>query len=141
MKPVIVETSAGAIIFRKNKGKVEFLLLQSKLGKGFPKGHVEPGESLKDTAKREVFEETGLGINKFDLDFKTTYFSKREYDKDISEKTVHLYLYERDFCPLLNKKEHFSHDWFTLKEIKDLGLSPNLVKVATEANDFINNLK
>lgn len=29
----------------------------------FPKGHAEPGESLREAALRELWEETGVGLN------------------------------------------------------------------------------
>ena len=56
------EFSAGAVIFREEKGRILFLLIYSARNRvwGFPKGHVEAGESEKDAAKREIKEETGL---------------------------------------------------------------------------------
>jgi len=55
------ETSAGAVIFRKENNKTYYLLLHYGAGHwGFPKGHIEGGEKEEDTARREVKEETGL---------------------------------------------------------------------------------
>jgi len=55
---------AGAICLRKIIGqeKVEVLLIGSlRNGRwGIPKGHVEPGETSRDTAQREAFEEAGI---------------------------------------------------------------------------------
>lgn len=64
----LYEKSCGAIVFRRHSGNVEFLLIKNKKGGnwGFPKGHVEVGESEHDTAKREVLEETGLKIEPMD---------------------------------------------------------------------------
>ncbi|MDR2666293.1 MAG: NUDIX domain-containing protein [Endomicrobium sp.] len=44
-----------------------FLLVNSKRSRlwGFPKGHVEKGESEFETATREIFEETGINKVKF----------------------------------------------------------------------------
>ena len=58
------EKSCGAIIFIP-KEEPEYLLILNKKGNasghwGFPKGHTEKGESELQTAKREIFEETGL---------------------------------------------------------------------------------
>ena len=60
----LYEKSCGAIVFRRHSGNVEFLLIKNKKGGnwGFPKGHIEAGETEHDTAKREVLEETGLHI-------------------------------------------------------------------------------
>ena len=51
-----MEKSCGAIIF--NDGKV-LVVKQTSGFYGFPKGHVEIGETEKETAIRETKEETG----------------------------------------------------------------------------------
>lgn len=56
------ENSCGAIVFN-NKIK-KFLIVKMFNGNwGFPKGHIEEYETQVETAKREVFEETGIEIN------------------------------------------------------------------------------
>ena len=53
------EKSCGCIIIQKNK----VLLIQQTEGHwGFPKGHVEDGETEIETAIREVKEETNLDV-------------------------------------------------------------------------------
>lgn len=55
------ETSAGGVVFRLEDGTPLFLLIRDSYANwGFPKGHVERGESPEDAALREVREETGL---------------------------------------------------------------------------------
>ena len=73
-------TSAYGIIKNDNK-----LLLVNTRSSGkwfFPGGEVEIGESLEDTIKREVMEETGIEIEveKF-LTFKQTYFYYDPFDQ------------------------------------------------------------
>ena len=58
------EKSCGAVIFSCSQ-EIEFLLIfNKKKGApghwGFPKGHTEADESELETAKREIYEETGL---------------------------------------------------------------------------------
>jgi 8-oxo-dGTP pyrophosphatase MutT (NUDIX family) len=56
-----IEHSSGGVVARKMDGNVHLLLIRDPYGKwGFPKGHVENGESSLEAALREVREETGL---------------------------------------------------------------------------------
>lgn len=58
------EKSCGCIIFKYDEEKLLFLVIKQTLGHfSFPKGHVEESESEKDTALREVKEETGFDIS------------------------------------------------------------------------------
>lgn len=66
------EKSCGAVIFRKHKKEAQVLVIHQVQGHYcFPKGHVEKGESEKQTAKREILEETGLKV-KIWKDFRHT---------------------------------------------------------------------
>lgn len=80
------EKSCWAVIYRNFKGKTEFLTVKSKAHGhwGFPKGHVEKGESEEDTAKREVLEEVGLKITLIDgFRAKTEYFISENIKKEV----------------------------------------------------------
>ncbi len=55
------EYSCGAVLFSKSGGKTRYLLVKEKNGNiGFPKGHMEKGETEHECALREIFEETGI---------------------------------------------------------------------------------
>lgn len=56
-----IEVVAGVIVYNPLINR--FLVLKSKWGYDLPKGHAEPGESVKETAVRECYEETGLRPN------------------------------------------------------------------------------
>lgn len=64
----LYEHSCGAVVFRKINDEYRFLLIKNRRSNhwGFPKGHMEKGESREDTAKREVLEETGVHIDIID---------------------------------------------------------------------------
>ena len=58
-----LEVSAGGIVFRRPPGEESprFLLIRDSYDNwGFPKGHLEDGESPAEAARRETIEETGL---------------------------------------------------------------------------------
>lgn len=59
---VVREPTAGGIVFRRNSaGELEILLIaDSKHRWTIPKGHIEEGETPRQTAEREIQEETGL---------------------------------------------------------------------------------
>lgn len=60
------EYSCGAVVFTRICGVPHYLLVRAKDQRegchGFPKGHMEPGETEEQTALREIFEETGLRV-------------------------------------------------------------------------------
>ena len=56
-----LEFSAGAVVFTNTGNTIKYALVVERSGHcGFPKGHIEEGEEEKDTAVREIFEETGV---------------------------------------------------------------------------------
>lgn len=57
--------AAGAVCWRIHKGKVRILLVHRTQHNdvSLPKGKVDPGETLPETAVREIAEETGLTVS------------------------------------------------------------------------------
>lgn len=62
-RPAVVQ-AAGAICWREVEGTVEVLLVHraERADVSLPKGKVDPGETLPQTAVREIAEETGLSV-------------------------------------------------------------------------------
>ena len=61
---MVYEKSCGAVVFTVINNEIKYLLIRNLTGiYGFPKGHVEQGETEEQTALREVFEETGVAVS------------------------------------------------------------------------------
>ncbi len=62
------EKSCGAVVYRYTSEQYCFLLVKHKNGGhwDFPKGHIENNENSEETAKREVYEETGIFVELHD---------------------------------------------------------------------------
>ena len=53
--------SCGAVVFTHKDGEIHYVIIRAHNGEhGFPKGHMEPGETELETALREIAEEVGL---------------------------------------------------------------------------------
>ena len=80
-----MEKSCGAVLFRENSGRREYLVLRSVGGHvTLCKGHVEADETERETATREIREETALCVE-FVEGFREviTYSPKPDCMKDV----------------------------------------------------------
>lgn len=112
------EISAGGVVYRRTEqGKLQIQLIQDRYGKvSLPKGKMEPGETIEQTALREIVEETGLeGVIIAPIDqIKYQY----EHDKlGKVDKEVHYYLVEAVGGSLQAQVEEIRGvDWFEPQE-------------------------
>jgi len=108
---------AGGIVVKKENGQKFILLVYRKKEDdwSFPKGHVEPGEEIKNTVLREMEEETGLktGIVKE--------LAPNEYvnSKTGEEVVVHIYLLNVVAGDLLPEHEGDQVEWVGCDEVRD----------------------
>ncbi len=88
------EFTAGGVVYRRMPSGIDILMIQDHKGRWtIPKGHVEKGESLEETALREVEEETGLGAMKIQGKLDNIHFFYRKGGKLIFMTTC-VYLME-----------------------------------------------
>ncbi len=67
------EKTGGAVLYTMKDGVRHYLLVRTKSGHiGFPKGHIEHGETEEENALREITEETGITARLVD-GFRTEY--------------------------------------------------------------------
>lgn len=111
------EKSCGAVIFRR-ENDIEYLLILNKKGDakghwGFPKGHVEEGETEIQTAKREILEETGLNP-----EFISGFRALSQYSPlpDISKDAVYFLAEDKGEKIKIQKSELADYKWCTLSE-------------------------
>ena len=130
----LILVGSGVIIYKNGK-----VLLQKRRDNGLWADHggcVEIGESVEETAKRELFEETGLIANR--LDFFNIYSGKDMlYTYPNGDKTyliITLWICEDYSGEIkIDKNEVEELKWFDVNEIpKDI--SPTLKKAF---NDFV----
>lgn len=113
---MINQISAGIILYRMEKGKILYLLLQHKPKYwNFPKGKIEPGEKKIETAFRETREETGIPQSKIRLerDFCKSYrYTFRVEEGKMIYKIVSFYLGRAQFSKVILSHEHQNFEWF-----------------------------
>jgi len=132
------EKSAGAVIFRKEKGRIKYLLLHYELGHwDFPKGHIEKNETPKEAAKREIKEETGIEKLEFLDGFRYVlkYFFKRE--GKLVFKTVIFFLAKTTTKKVKLSFEHIGFKWLSFENALKQLTFKNAKELLKKANEFI----
>ena len=106
---MIKATSCGGVVIFRGKILVLYKIIRNKYeGWVLPKGTVEAGEEYKETALREVREESGVSASVIKYIGKSQYtFSAPE---DIVEKDVHWYLMMADSYYSKPQREEYFQD-------------------------------
>lgn len=131
------EHSAGAVIFRKTKKGLQYLIVQSVPNHtwGFPKGHLEKGETTHQAARREVHEETALRP-KFNYRFLHELTYQTEFK---TRKTVTFFLAQAAKADQVRRQlsEIRRAKWVDLQEGLATLSYRGLREILTKANQFI----
>ncbi|MBU3830328.1 MAG: NUDIX domain-containing protein [Candidatus Limosilactobacillus merdavium] len=133
-----IEVTSGAVVYRKNNGEIEYLLLESQNKGhfwGFPKGHVEGNETLEETAIREIREETQLV-----LPIDTSFHVYTEYDLPNGNRKQ-MTLYTADLTQNedihLQAEEIKNCGWFNYKDARERLTYDNLKELLDQVNDHL----
>ncbi len=106
--------SAGGVVYRDGPAGVEVLLVETHAGEwGLPKGTPDYGETLSQTACREVREETGLQVELEEKIGEIEYWFARPARRERLHKFVHFWLMRPTGGSLDDHDdEHVSVSWF-----------------------------
>lgn len=122
--------SCGAVILRDTPAGLRVLMLRVFRHWDFPKGLMEPGETPKQTALREVAEETG--ITRLAFPWGDLWQDTGPYNRG---KTARYYLARTDQddvrllpSPDTGRPEHSEYRWVSLAQAKRLA-SPRVAAV------------
>lgn len=132
------EKSAGAVIYRKEDGKVKYLLLLYGAGHwDYVKGHVEPDEEEEETLLREAEEEARLIDLNIIHGFKEriSYTYKRD-GKPIAKDVV-FYLAETQTKDIKLSFEHKEYKWLEFEKALKQVTYPTSKDVLKKADKFI----
>ena len=111
----------GIIPFSFQKGSWRVLLIKHARDGfwGFPKGHAHLGESSKDTALRELKEETGLEVTSFIGENPVLETYDYLEKKTVIHKTVFFYLAVTTTDLIIDEKEVIEASWHTFDQAKE----------------------
>lgn len=135
---MIIEKSCGVIVYRNLLKEIEFLAVKSKENGnwGFPKGHMEKGETEEQTAIREVFEETGLSVTLLE-GFRT----KIEYQltEKIHKEVIFFIGVSSEKQVKIQYEEIEEFMWLKYYDMKDILTFENSKQALVKAKEFISN--
>jgi bis(5'-nucleosidyl)-tetraphosphatase len=142
------ETSAGAVIFRKEGNQILYLLLHYEAGHwDLPKGHIEKNETEIETVKREVEEETGVqdikiidGFKEWiKYSFRDTYNLKggSKEKAPFIFKIVTFYLAETKTKEIRISFEHTGYRWLPYTEAMEQLTFRKAREILEKANNFL----
>lgn len=145
-KPLKYPVSALVVLYSGDGG---ILLIERTHPKGFWQsvtGSLEPGETVAQTARREVWEETGILLADGQLQdwhdstvYEIYHHWRHRYPKGVFENREHLFSAEipRDTPIALQPEEHVSYGWFGLEEAAEKVFSPSNRRAILELGRFL----
>lgn len=137
---MIEETSAGIILFRREKAQILFLLLHYPSGHwDFVKGKIENNESARETSVREMREETGITKISFIENFEEWIQYNFQYEKETVNKKVVFFLAETNTENVVISHEHVGYTWLNYNDAMEKITFDNAKTILTRAHSVISN--
>jgi len=135
---MIEETSAGIVLYRKEKLGKLFLLLHYPSGHwDFVKGKMEKGETTQQTAIRETKEETGITDIAFVENFEEWIEYNFKYKGELVKKKVVFFLAETKTKDVKISHEHSGYTWMDYNTSMEKTTFDNAKMVLTKAQKLL----
>ncbi|MDR0800201.1 MAG: NUDIX domain-containing protein [Endomicrobium sp.] len=142
---MLKEFSCGAVIYKMQNDNPVFLLVNSKRNGrwGFPKGHIENGESEIETARREIFEETGIKKIEFIKNFRKEDIymiggvASRVKDKTVEKHSIYFLALALENALDFDKDEISQLKWVNINQSQDLLSFANQKEIINSAYNLI----
>lgn len=131
------EHSCGAVVYAKCGRTTRYVIIRQRDGGyGFPKGHMEAGETEEETALREIKEEVGLSVS-----IRRGFVACDEYvlpKRQNTKKRVTYFLAECAHPHIrIQKKELISASLLTYEEALKTLTFESSKRILTKARDFL----
>lgn len=135
----LYEKTAGVIIYMLKNGEPYYLVIYSKKNfSGFPKGHVEFGETEEVTSKREALEEVGVKVE-LKPNFKSS-ISYTVFDTSIQKEVIFFLGEMKDNTEInIDTNEINNYEIVNYEQAKYI-LNDELMDVLTKAKKYIENM-
>lgn len=133
------ERAAGYVVFRKRRGRREYLIVKNRSGGhwGFPKGHVEEGEDEGEAARRELAEEVGISSIRTVPGYSRTIHYSFVRDGEPIKKDVTFFLGETAEEGRPDPAELSEMRWLPFQEALLILTYPEQRDVLREAEEFL----
>jgi 8-oxo-dGTP pyrophosphatase MutT (NUDIX family) len=128
-------THAGGVVYRRKGKEPKFMLVAASRKRSewvLPKGHIEPGEDPRNTAVREIKEETGHWARI------VGWLGDRPLSRDAGAPMVRWFLLESCEAPRRWRPEDRRRGWFSLKSAIGFASFPQIDELLRQADARIN---
>ena len=126
------------VLFREKDGSRLYLLLHYPGGHwDFPKGHIEKGEEEKETATRELLEETGISDVEYVKGFREQIAYKYWKKHKMSHKEVIFFLAKTNLEEIKISHEHRDFLWMPYDRALQKLTFENAKNLLKKAEEFL----
>lgn len=132
------EKSCGAVVFKRQKDGIKYLLLHYEAGHwDFPKGAQEKSEKEEQTAAREIMEETGIKDIELVDGFRETISYYYTRNNETIFKEVVFFLGESATDKITLSNEHIGYAWMGYNHAEKKLTFDNAKELLRKANQFL----